>query len=122
MSGKRDEDSDMEVGMTTAERRRRRRRGAGLRVPRDNVPRSRTDPMARVEKTVDVDVDVDDVTAQRAPIEPIHKRTTAPMPTATPNRLQTVALSEDDLEELRPQTQPGAAKKSSRSSDANKTI
>src|SRR5262245_60714583 len=32
----------MEVGMTTAERRRRRRRGAGLRVPSDNVPRSRT--------------------------------------------------------------------------------
>ena len=28
--------------MTTAERRRRRRRGAGLRVPSDNVPRSRT--------------------------------------------------------------------------------
>ena len=43
MSGKRDEDAqDMEVGMTTAERRRRRRRGAGLRVPSDNVPRSRT--------------------------------------------------------------------------------
>ncbi len=41
---KRDEDSqgDMEVGMTTAERRRRRRRGTGLRVPSDNVPRSRT--------------------------------------------------------------------------------
>ncbi len=37
---KRDEDqSDMEVGMTTAERRRRRRRGGGLRVPSDNVPR-----------------------------------------------------------------------------------
>jgi SAM-dependent methyltransferase len=38
---KRDEDSqsDIEVGMTTAERRRRRRRGAGLRVPSDNVPR-----------------------------------------------------------------------------------
>ena len=37
---KRDDDSqtDMEVGMTTAERRRRRRRG-GLRVPSDNVPR-----------------------------------------------------------------------------------
>ncbi|HEY5948014.1 MAG TPA: class I SAM-dependent methyltransferase [Kofleriaceae bacterium] len=41
---KRDEDSsgDMEVGMTTAERRRRRRRGGSLRVPSDNVPRSRT--------------------------------------------------------------------------------
>jgi SAM-dependent methyltransferase len=40
---KRDEDaSDMEVGMTTAERRRRRRRGGGLRVPSDNVPRART--------------------------------------------------------------------------------
>src|SRR5436190_686376 len=41
---KRDEDSqsDIEVGMTTAERRRRRRRGTGLRVPSDNVPRSRT--------------------------------------------------------------------------------
>ena len=40
---KRDEDSqaDMEVGMTTAERRRKRRRGGGLRVPSDNVPRSR---------------------------------------------------------------------------------
>ncbi len=38
---KRDEDSDMEVGMTTAERRRRRRRGGGLRVPSDNVPRTR---------------------------------------------------------------------------------
>ena len=40
---KRDEDSqsDLEVGMTTAERRRRRRRGGGLRVPSDNVPRSR---------------------------------------------------------------------------------
>ncbi|MDB4957207.1 MAG: Methyltransferase type 11 [Myxococcales bacterium] len=36
---KRDEDSDMELGMTTAERRRRRRRGGGLRVPSDNVPR-----------------------------------------------------------------------------------
>jgi SAM-dependent methyltransferase len=43
VSSKRDEDAgDMEVGMTTAERRRRRRRGAGLRVPSDNVPRSRT--------------------------------------------------------------------------------
>jgi SAM-dependent methyltransferase len=41
---KRDDDgtSDMDVGMTTAERRRRRRRGTGLRVPSDNVPRSRT--------------------------------------------------------------------------------
>ncbi|MGE5180929.1 MAG: methyltransferase domain-containing protein [Acidobacteriota bacterium] len=41
---KRDDESqpnEMEVGMTTAERRRRRRRGAGLRVPSDNVPRSR---------------------------------------------------------------------------------
>lgn len=40
---KRDEDSqaDMEVGMTTAERRRRRRRGGSLRVPSDNVPRTR---------------------------------------------------------------------------------
>ena len=40
---KRDEDApaDMEVGMTTAERRRRRRRGGGLRVPSDNVPRTR---------------------------------------------------------------------------------
>src|SRR5262249_56893427 len=37
-----DGESDMEVGMTTADRRRRRRRGAGLRVPSDNVPRSRT--------------------------------------------------------------------------------
>ena len=46
MSGKRpaDEDQaqpDMEVGMTTAERRRRRRRGGSLRVPSDNVPRTR---------------------------------------------------------------------------------
>lgn len=32
-------ESEMEAGMTTAERRRRRRRGAGLRVPSDNVPR-----------------------------------------------------------------------------------
>lgn len=41
---KRDEDAgaDLEVGMTTAERRRRRRRGGGLRVPSDNVPRTRT--------------------------------------------------------------------------------
>jgi SAM-dependent methyltransferase len=41
---KRDDDApnEMEVGMTTAERRRRRRRGGGLRVPSDNVPRSRT--------------------------------------------------------------------------------
>jgi SAM-dependent methyltransferase len=42
---KRDDDSqnEMEAGMTTAERRRRRRRpGGGLRVPSDNVPRSRT--------------------------------------------------------------------------------
>jgi len=40
---KRDEESspDIEVGMTTAERRRRRRRGTGLRVPSDNVPRTR---------------------------------------------------------------------------------
>lgn len=40
---KRDEDSqaDIEVGMTTAERRRRRRRGGSLRVPSDNVPRTR---------------------------------------------------------------------------------
>ena len=47
---KRDDDSqtDMEVGMTTAERRRRRRRG-GLRVPSDNVPRrSSTPPVAPV--------------------------------------------------------------------------
>jgi len=43
---KRDDDSqsDMEVGMTTAERRRRRRRGAGLRVPSDNVPRRAPTP------------------------------------------------------------------------------
>jgi len=47
---KRDEDSgahslsDMEAGMTTAERRRRRRRGGGLRVPSDNVPRRTTTP------------------------------------------------------------------------------
>jgi SAM-dependent methyltransferase len=48
---KRDDDSqtDMEVGMTTAERRRRRRRGGGLRVPSDNVPRrSSTPPVAPV--------------------------------------------------------------------------
>ncbi|HWO19579.1 MAG TPA: methyltransferase domain-containing protein [Kofleriaceae bacterium] len=38
--------SDVEVGMTTAERRRRRRRGAGLRVPSDNVPRRTTPPVA----------------------------------------------------------------------------
>ena len=37
-----DSTSDMEAGMTTAERRRRRRRGGGIRVPSDNVPRSRT--------------------------------------------------------------------------------
>ena len=37
-----DSASDMEAGMTTAERRRRRRRGGGIRVPSDNVPRSRT--------------------------------------------------------------------------------
>jgi SAM-dependent methyltransferase len=45
---KRDSDdsaSDMEVGMTTAERRRRRRRGGGLRVPSDNVPRRTTPPV-----------------------------------------------------------------------------
>ena len=43
---KRDDDSqtDMEVGMTTAERRRRRRRGGGLRVPSDNVPRRPSTP------------------------------------------------------------------------------
>jgi len=43
---KRDDDSqtDMEVGMTTAERRRRRRRGGGLRVPSDNVPRRSATP------------------------------------------------------------------------------
>jgi len=42
-----DETSDMEEGMTTAERRRRRRRGAGLRIPSDNVPRqSRTGPVS----------------------------------------------------------------------------
>ena len=34
-----DETSEMEEGMTTAERRRRRRRGVGLRIPSDNVPR-----------------------------------------------------------------------------------
>ncbi|HEY0254673.1 MAG TPA: hypothetical protein VGC41_24270, partial [Kofleriaceae bacterium] len=40
---KRDEDApaDMDAGMTTAERRRRRRRGGSLRVPSDNVPRTR---------------------------------------------------------------------------------
>lgn len=43
---KRDDESqtDMEVGMTTAERRRRRRRGGGLRVPSDNVPRRSSTP------------------------------------------------------------------------------
>jgi SAM-dependent methyltransferase len=43
---KRDDDpqTDMEVGMTTAERRRRRRRGGGLRVPSDNVPRRTSTP------------------------------------------------------------------------------
>jgi SAM-dependent methyltransferase len=217
---KRDEDSsDMEVGMTTAERRRRRRRGAGLRVPSDNVPRSRTptgappapvpedpalamsiaysftndasgpvpravnnetsapvapeamatvidppsgpidsdnfetttremsavdlealglnadgssngsrhdrmrtDPIAKRDD-VDVEVTLDEpVTAQRAAVaEPIHKRTTAPMASSQPTRLQTVALSEDDLEELRPQTQPGGAKRV-RSAEANKTM
>src|SRR5262249_55856017 len=84
--------------------------------------RARTDPVVRKPDDVDVDVTLDDpVTTQRAPIE---QRTTDRMPAAnpTPNRLQTVALSEDDLEELRPQTQPGGVKRSSRSSDANKTI
>ena len=44
---KRDDDpqTDMEVGMTTAERRRRRRRGGGLRVPSDNVPRTAKPPV-----------------------------------------------------------------------------
>ncbi|MEJ7599087.1 MAG: methyltransferase domain-containing protein [Kofleriaceae bacterium] len=44
---KRDDDSasDMDVGMTTAERRRRRRRGGGLRVPSDNVPRRANPPV-----------------------------------------------------------------------------
>ncbi|HSD91088.1 MAG TPA: class I SAM-dependent methyltransferase [Kofleriaceae bacterium] len=206
---KRDEDSqsDIEVGMTTAERRRRRRRGGGLRVPSDNVPRShtptappapvpedpalamsiaysfsndasgpvpravendglapvapeamptvidppsqpieqadfetqtremsaidlealgldgssngsrlermRTDPM---NKTADIDVDVtleEPVTTQRPSVAPGPK---------TPNRLQTVALSEDDLEELRPQTQPGSALKKPSRADANRTI
>lgn len=37
-------ESDMEAGMTTAERRRRRRRGGGLRVPSDNVPRRISSP------------------------------------------------------------------------------
>jgi SAM-dependent methyltransferase len=41
-----DPQSDLEVGMTTAERRRRRRRGAGLRVPSDNVPRRTSPPVA----------------------------------------------------------------------------
>ncbi len=41
-----DPQTDLEVGMTTAERRRRRRRGAGLRVPSDNVPRRTTPPVA----------------------------------------------------------------------------
>jgi SAM-dependent methyltransferase len=36
--------SDMEAGMTTAERRRRRRGRGGLRVPSDNVPRRTTTP------------------------------------------------------------------------------
>jgi SAM-dependent methyltransferase len=47
VSGKRDDDSasDMDVGMTTAERRRRRRRGGGLRVPSDNVPRRSNPPV-----------------------------------------------------------------------------
>jgi SAM-dependent methyltransferase len=44
MSKRPDEESDMEAGMTTAERRRRRRRGAGLRVPSDNVPRRTSTP------------------------------------------------------------------------------
>ncbi len=50
MSKRDDEASDMEVGMTTAERRRRRRRGGGLRVPSDNVPRrsSTSPPVAPV--------------------------------------------------------------------------
>jgi len=39
MSKRDDEPSDLEVGMTTAERRRRRRRGGGVRIPSDNVPR-----------------------------------------------------------------------------------
>ncbi|MGN6108777.1 MAG: class I SAM-dependent methyltransferase [Kofleriaceae bacterium] len=45
MSKRDDDPSDMEVGMTTAERRRRRRRGGGLRVPSDNVPRRTTPPV-----------------------------------------------------------------------------
>jgi SAM-dependent methyltransferase len=202
---KRDEDSqsDMEVGMTTAERRRRRRRGGGLRVPSDNVPRSRTptappapvpedpalamsiaysfkndasgpvpmqvadeisapiapeaadtqisppndepqdfemktremsavdlnalgledpnpattlrmeqqrqsepkiavkgngDARARTPVDIDVDVTIDEpVTTQRPAVD---------KPKAQQNRLQTVALSEDDLEEVRAQTQP----------------
>ncbi len=36
--------SDIEAGMTTAERRRRRRGRGGLRVPSDNVPRRTTTP------------------------------------------------------------------------------
>jgi SAM-dependent methyltransferase len=205
---KRDDDAaDMEVGMTTAERRRRRRRGAGLRVPSDNVPRSRTptappapvpedpalamsiaysfkndasgpvpmqvadelsapiapeaaatvidppdakdepqdfemktremsavdlqslgleDPATtlRMERTsdgkievkpqngVDVDVSIDEPTTTKRP--------------AVEKRMQTVALSEDDLEEVRAATQPVApAEKSAQKplpGSANKTM
>jgi SAM-dependent methyltransferase len=207
---KRDDDAaDMEVGMTTAERRRRRRRGAGLRVPSDNVPRSRTptappapvpedpalamsiaysfkndasgpvpmqvadeisapiapeaantvidppdkdepqdfemktremsavdlnalgledpattmrmerlsDPKiegkgengrARTPVDVDVDVDVDDKPA--------------PAKGGTAARMRTVALSEDDLEEVRAQTQPAADKPKPLPGSANKTM
>jgi SAM-dependent methyltransferase len=221
MSSKRDEDSqsDMEVGMTTAERRRRRRRGGSLRVPSDNVPRSRTPtappapipedpalamsiaysftndasgpvprsvnneisapapiapdavptvidppiapasedfemktremsavdlealglsgdsgssmpysrmsspgmPAHRVDRTVEVDVDVtldDPITTQRAAVEP--KK-------APGNRHKTVALSEDDLEEVRAATQEALAQQQAaaakpRLNDGNRTM
>lgn len=207
MSKRDDDAADMEVGMTTAERRRRRRRGAGLRVPSDNVPRSRTptappapvpedpalamsiaysfkndasgpvpmqvadelsapiapeaaatvidppdakdepqdfemktremsavdlqslgleDPATtlRMERTpdgkievkpqngVDVDVSIDEPTTTKRP--------------AVEKRMQTVALSEDDLEEVRAATQPVApAEKSAQKplpGSANKTM
>jgi SAM-dependent methyltransferase len=220
---KRDEDSqsDMEVGMTTAERRRRRRRGGSLRVPSDNVPRSRTPtappapvpedpalamsiaysftndasgpvprsvnneisapvapeaavtvidppvpgaaedfemktremsavdlealglsdsgsgmpyarksspgmPAPRIDKTVEIDVDVtidEPVTAQMTAVEDGKK---ARVPG---NRHKTVALSEDDLEEVRAATQEALAQqqaqastKPARLNDGNRTM
>jgi SAM-dependent methyltransferase len=91
----------MEVGMTTAERRRRRRRGGGLRVPSDNVPRTRTPtaPPAPVpeDPALAMSIAYSFTSDASGPVpRSVHKESSAPLaPDAAPTVIDPMVPAED---------------------------